>query len=147
MFVPVNTGTIYCLLNIHTAIDNKAQDLGYRGSNTFTATAADDKKYIITVKKPYDLAGTSVMLCRYLSAKQDVNFSYIPAIRRVRRMTPANRSDGFLGSGFTQDDMAGYDGKTPAFEWKLVGEREVLAGSPAQLFPGAPEALTDPLRT
>lgn len=100
---------------------------GFPGADTYRNPKDMERYNIITVKKPYDLAGTSVMLWRYLSAKQDVNFSYIPAIRRVRRMTPANRSDGFLGSGFTQDDMAGYDGKVPAFDWKLIGEREVLA--------------------
>jgi hypothetical protein len=100
---------------------------GFPGADTYPNPRDMERYNIITVKKPYDLAGTSVMLWRYLSAKQDVNFSYVPAIRRVRRTTPANRSDGFLGSDFAQDDMAGYDGKTPAFEWKLIGERELLA--------------------
>jgi len=100
---------------------------GYPGADQYPNPKDMERYNIITVRKPYDLAGTSVMLWRYLSSKQDVNFSYIPAIRRVRRMTPANRSDGFLGSDFAQDDMAGYDGKTPDFEWKVIGEREVLA--------------------
>jgi hypothetical protein len=100
---------------------------GFPGADKARNPKDMERYNIITVQKPYDLSGTSVMLWRYLSSKQDVNFSYIPAIRRVRRMTPANRSDGFLGSDFTQDDMAGYDGKTPAFEWKVIGEQEVLA--------------------
>ncbi len=82
---------------------------------------------LITVKKPYDVAGTAIMLWRYFGTKPDVNFAYVPAIRRVRRTSPANRSEGFVGSDFAQDDMAGYNGKIPAFEWKLIGEREVLA--------------------
>jgi hypothetical protein len=100
---------------------------GFPGAQKYPNPKDMERYNIITVRKPYDLSGTSVMLWRYLSSRQDVNFSYIPAIRRVRRMTPANRSDGFLGSDFTQDDMAGYDGKTPAFEWKVIGEQEVLA--------------------
>ena len=87
----------------------------------------DFEKYsIISVRSPYDLAGTSVMLWRYLDNRSDLNFSYIPAIRRVRRSTPANRSDGFVGSDFTVDDAAAYDGKVPAFEWKLIGKQEGL---------------------
>jgi len=100
---------------------------GFPGADKARNPKDMERYNIITVQKPYDLSGTSVMLWRYLSSQQDVNFSYVPAIRRVRRMTPANRSDGFLGSDFAQDDMAGYDGKTPAFEWKVVGEQEVLA--------------------
>jgi hypothetical protein len=88
----------------------------------------DVERYnLVSVRSPYDLAGTSIMLWRYLSEKADVNYSYIPAIRRVRRMTPANRSDGMLGSDLATDDAAGYDGKVPAFAWRLVGQAEALA--------------------
>lgn len=87
----------------------------------------DIERYsLISVRKPYDLAGTAIMLWRYLSAQADVNFAYLPAIRRVRRTTPANRSDGFVGSDFSVDDILAYDGKIPDFEWKLVGRQEAL---------------------
>ncbi len=88
----------------------------------------DVERYnLVSVRSPYDLAGTAIMLWRYLSERPDVNYSYIPAIRRVRRMTPANRSDGMLGSDMATDDAAGYDGKVPAFEWRLIGQSEALA--------------------
>jgi len=82
---------------------------------------------IISVREPYDLAGTSQMLWRYVSSKQDMNYAYVPAIRRVRRTTPANRSDGFLGSDGSVDDITAYNGKVAEFEWKLVGRQDVLA--------------------
>jgi hypothetical protein len=82
---------------------------------------------IISVRKPYDLAGTSQMLWRYLSSSQDVNFAYVPAIRRVRRLTPANRSDAFLGSDGAVDDILLYLGKVPHLEWKLLRRQTVLA--------------------
>ncbi len=70
---------------------------------------------------------------RYLSAKSDVNFAYVPAIRRVRRMSPANRSDGFVGSDFSVDDILAYDGKIPHFEWKLRRARKMRSSlSPAR---------------
>lgn len=88
----------------------------------------DVERYnLVSVRSPYDLAGTAIMLWRYLSERPDVNYSYIPAIRRVRRMTPANRSDGMLGSDLATDDAAGYDGKVPAFTWRLIGQNEALA--------------------
>ena len=88
----------------------------------------DIERYnLISVRSPYDLAGTSIMLWRYLSERPDMNYAYVPAIRRVRRMTPANRSDGMMGSDMATDDAAGYDGKVPAFEWSLVGQAEALA--------------------
>ena len=99
---------------------------GFPGAKKYSNPRDMERYSILSVRKPYDLAGTSVLLWRYLSSKQDVNFSYVPAIRRVRRTTPANRSDGFLGSDFTQDDILAYDGKIPDFEWKLVGKQDVL---------------------
>ncbi len=87
-----------------------------------------EEQVLFRVNTPYDLAGTAVLLWRYLGAKQDVTFGYVPAIRRVRRMSPANRSDAMFGSDFSVDDAgyAGYDGKVPYFNWRLVGQGEVL---------------------
>jgi len=83
-------------------------------------------KNIITVTYPYDMDGITVMVWRYLDDRRDVNFSYIPAIRRVRRMSPASRSDSFLGSDFSLDDSAGYDGKIADIEWKLIKTQEAI---------------------
>jgi hypothetical protein len=81
---------------------------------------------IITVTYPYDMDGVTVMVWRYLDDRRDVNFSYIPAIRRVRRMSPASRSDAFLGSDFSLDDSAGYDGKIADIEWNLLETKEAI---------------------
>ncbi len=88
-----------------------------------------EEQVLFRVNTPYDLAGTAVLLWRYLGAKQDVTFGYVPAIRRVRRMSPANRSDAMFGSDFARDDggYVGYDGKIMDFDWKLLGTKEVLA--------------------
>jgi len=98
----------------------------------------DAERYnLLSVRSPYDLAGTTVLTWRYLDNRQDVSFMYIPAIRRVRRTTPANRSDGFVGSDFALDDILAYDGKIPAFEWKLLGQQEALV----------PFHMVEPIRT
>jgi hypothetical protein len=99
---------------------------GFPGAKEYKNPKDIERYSIISVRKPYDLAGTSIMLWRYLTERADVNFAYVPAIRRVRRTTPANRSDGFVGSDFAVDDILAYDGKIPAFEWELVGKQEAL---------------------
>jgi hypothetical protein len=53
-------------------------------------------------------------------------WTYIPALRRIRAVSPANRSDGFLGSDISQDDGPFFDGLPSDFDWKLVGEGSVL---------------------
>src|SRR5439155_3501532 len=58
--------------------------------------------------------------------KRDANWAYVPALRRVRAVSPANRSDGFLGSDTSQDDGFFFDGKPEDFTWKVVGHRDGL---------------------
>jgi hypothetical protein len=101
---------------------------GYPGAREVRNPDGVEKYTILLVNQPFDLKGTAIMLWRYLNpTKQDSTFGYIPAIRRVRRMSPANRSDALLGSDFSVDDANGYDGKITAFEWKMLGMREMIA--------------------
>ncbi|MEW6444106.1 MAG: DUF1329 domain-containing protein [bacterium] len=79
---------------------------------------------IIRILAPFDIAGTNVLLWRYRDERQDSTFTYVPSIRRVRRMSPANRSDAFVGSDFCVDDAWGYAGKVSAFEWKVLKKED-----------------------
>jgi hypothetical protein len=73
------------------------------------------------------MAGVAVMTWRFRDpSKQDAVFGYAPAIRRVRRMSPADRSDAVFGSDMASDDAALYTGKTTAMEWKLLRRQEAL---------------------
>ena len=92
---------------------------------------------LIIALAPYDIRGTNILLWRYRNERLDSTFAYVPAIRRVRRMSPANRSDSFLGSDFCVDDAWGYGGKIQTFNWKLVEKKDQLipfiAGPPIKL--------------
>ena len=82
-------------------------------------------QFIATSTYPTDLQGTTALSWRYRDAdKRDSNWAYVPGLRRVRAVSPNNRSDGSLGSDLSQDDGAFFDGKPEDFEWKLVGEAE-----------------------
>jgi hypothetical protein len=110
---------------------------GYPGTAELRNPDGVEKYSMLVVRKPFDIAGTAIMLWRYLAPRtQDSTFGYFPAIRRVRRMSPANRSDAFVGTDFCVDDANGYDGKITAFEWKLLRKQEMLA----------PALSTDPVR-
>jgi hypothetical protein len=87
------------------------------------------------VLSPADLNGTASLVWRFQDAeKRDSAWTYVPALRRVRQISPANRSDGFLGSDLSQDDGTFFDGKPEDFTWRLVGEREALVlADPASL--------------
>jgi hypothetical protein len=80
----------------------------------------------VQVKYPADLEGTVALAWRYRDDRRDSNWAYSPAIRRVRNVSPTNRSDGSFGSDMSQDDGSYFDGKPEDFNWKLVGEGEQL---------------------
>ncbi len=92
---------------------------------------------LIITLAPFDIKGTNILLWRYRNDKLDSTFAYVPAIRRVRRMSPANRSDAFLGSDFCVDDAWGYGGKINAFTWKLIKKVDQLV----PFYPGPPVKL------
>jgi len=100
---------------------------GYPGALEVRNPGRIEKYMILALKKPYDLAGSSVMTWRYRDPKrQDNSFAYSPMIRRVRRMSAANRSDALMGSDLAVDDANGYDGKVTAFTWKVLRKQEAL---------------------
>ncbi len=92
---------------------------------------------LIIILAPFDVKGTNILLWRYLDKRLDSTFAYIPAIRRVRRMSPANRSDAFLGTDFCVDDAWGYGGKINAFTWKVIKKVDQLV----PFYPGKPLKL------
>lgn len=85
------------------------------------------EQFVSVANSPADLNGTASLTWRYRDTdKRDSNWVYVPALRRVRAVSPANRSDGFLGSDMSQDDGPFFDGKPEDFSWTLVGEAETL---------------------
>lgn len=89
---------------------------------------------LILLFAPFDVKGTNILLWRYRDDRLDSTFAYVPAIRRVRRMSPANRSDAFVGSDFCVDDAWGYAGKINAFSWKVIKKADQLI----PVYPGKP---------
>jgi hypothetical protein len=84
-------------------------------------------QFLATTVTPADLNGTASLAWRYRDPdKRDSVWAYVPALRRVRAVSPTNRSDGFLGSDMSQDDGPFFDGKPQDFTWKLAGEQDVL---------------------
>jgi len=80
------------------------------------------------VKEPADVNGIVNLNWRYREGdKQDQAWTYVPALRRVRPINPANRSDGLLGSDISLDDGPYFDGKPEDFTFKLVGDATILA--------------------
>jgi hypothetical protein len=89
--------------------------------------------------EPFDLKGVGGISFRYLDLlRQDDTWLYLPMLRRVRRMSSAQRSDALFGQDIDVDSYGGYAGQIPWFEWRLLGEKPMLASLHGQNLPPIP---------
>jgi hypothetical protein len=86
--------------------------------------------------EPFDLKGVGFTYYRYTDpAKQDDSWLYLPSLRRVRRLSTAQRSDALFGQDTDQDSYGGYAGQIAWMDWKLIGEKDMLAAFHTTNFP------------
>ena len=65
-----------------------------------------EKRTILFYKKPTNVKGTAFLTFDYPeAAKDDDQWLYLPALRKVRRISAADRGDYFLGTDFTYEDI------------------------------------------
>ncbi len=88
----------------------------------------------IEVEAPFDARGIMVMSYRYklsdgplATAKNDDTWVYVPDLRRVRRISTAQRTDSVQGTDFTMDDLRSFAGIPPQYEWQCLGEAKVIS--------------------
>ena len=87
----------------------------------------------VQVDAPFDARGIQLITYRYKDSdrpraetKNDDTWVYVPTLRRVRRISSAQRTDAIAGTDFTFDDLFSFAGIVPQFEWTCLGERKIL---------------------
>ena len=86
--------------------------------------------------EPFDLKGVGSTSYRYLDpSRQDDTWLYLPSLRRVRRFSTTQRSDALFGQDTDVDSYAGYAGQIAWMDWRLLGERPMLAAFHTTHFP------------
>ena len=88
----------------------------------------------MTVDAPFDAGGIQLLSYRYKAsdgtraeARNDDTWVYVPTLRRVRRISTAQRTDAVAGTDFTFDDLRSFNGIVPQYEWTCLGERRMIA--------------------
>jgi len=75
---------------------------------TLTQYIKDDgkvEKKIMYFLSPADVRNTSFMNWSYSDGRSDDQWIYLPALKRTRRISSDGKSDYFMGSDFTYDDL------------------------------------------
>lgn len=92
----------------------------------FSKDFGKDKKSVMVFKKPADVSGTAFLSWEYDDpAREDDKWLYMPAMKKVRRISGASKNEYFMGSDFTYDDMG--DRNVEEDTHTLLGE-EIVDG-------------------
>jgi hypothetical protein len=94
------------------------------------------KETLHPILSPFDLKGIGLLDFRYIdAARQDDTWLYIPQLRRVRRLSSAQRSDALFGQDADADSFFGYSGHIAWMDWKLLGVKEMLGALHTENWP------------
>jgi len=91
-----------------------------RDFRTKTLEVQDDgDKTMIVFDRPRDIAGTA-LLSHAHKAGNDDQWLYLPALRRVKRITSAGKTGSFAGSQFSYEDLVA--APIERFDFKWLGD-------------------------
>ncbi len=104
-------------------LTNKSGQTRVRKIQQFSKDLGSTEKSIMFFKSPADVKNTSFMNWSYDNDKADDQWIYLPALKKVKRISSDSKSDYFMGSDFTYDDLG--DRKIDADTHKLLREESV----------------------
>lgn len=90
--------------NLKMILVNKFGDKRERDIKQFNRQFDEVEKKIMFFTAPSDIRGTSFMNWTY-DNKEDAQWIYLPALGKIKRISSENKSDYFMGSDFTYDDL------------------------------------------
>lgn len=104
-------------------LTNKSGQTRVRMIQQFSKEIGDVEKSIMFFQSPADVKNTSFMNWSYEGDKSDDQWIYLPALKKVKRISSDSKSDYFMGSDFTYDDLG--DRKLNADTHRLLREETV----------------------
>ena len=85
---------------------NKRGDSRVRKIKQFLKDYGSNEKKIMFFVTPSDVKNTSFMNITYTDAsKSDDQWIFLPALKKIKRISSESSSDSFMGSDFTYDDL------------------------------------------
>ena len=86
----------------------------------------DGDQTIMVFDRPRDLKGTAVLTYTHKTEPDD-QWLYLPALKRVKRISSSDKSGPFMGSEFAFEDLASQE--VEKFTYRYLGD-EILDGDP-----------------
>lgn len=101
----------------------------------YSIDTAEGEKKIMFFENPADVRGTSFMTWSWDDGRDDDQWIYLPALKRVKRIASDSKNDSFMGSDFTYDDLG--DRHPSEDTHTLIGE-ETVDGLPCYVVESVP---------
>ena len=99
--------------------------------------ADDGDKSMFVFDEPRDVEGTALLIYAHKEA-DDEQWLYLPALKRVKRISSANRSGSFMGSEFSYEDMGAQEVEKFTYRYlrdEPCGESGELTCAVSERFP------------
>jgi len=111
-----------------------------RRTNGYTKLDADGVDYMRTVRflSPADIKGTATLLLEH-SGRDDDLWIYLPALKKVRRLSAANKRDSFVGTELSYGDVIGH--KPEEWDHRRLADAE-LGGTMCYVIESLPKTDT-----
>lgn len=112
-----DTGWTDQTANMNMVLKNKQGDTSTRtmGITTLEVNGDGDKSLII-FDNPRDVKGTA-FLSHTHSLTPDDQWLYLPALKRVKRISSSNKSGPFVGSEYAYEDLASQEVEKYKYKW------------------------------
>ncbi len=81
--------------------------------------AGDGDKSLVLFNRPADIAGTALLTHSHKTDADD-QWLYLPALKRVKRISSANKSGSFVGSEFAYEDLSTQE--VEKYQYKFLRE-------------------------
>ena len=110
--------------DLKMSLVNSRGDQRVREIRQFSKDFGADEKKIMFFQSPADVRNTSFMNWTSGEAgKSDDQWIYLPALKKVKRISSDSKGDYFMGSDFTYDDLG--DRHPSSDTHRIVGQEEI----------------------
>jgi len=83
---------------------------------------ADGDKSLVVFNAPADIDGTALLTFSHKTGDDD-QWLYLPALKRVKRISSSNKSGPFVGSEFAYEDISSQE--VEEYTYRYIGEDEI----------------------
>ena len=108
---------------LHMTLENRHGQTSERSLRSRTLEQDDDgDKSLIIFDEPADIDGTAFLTFSHKTGNDD-QWLYLPALKRVKRISSSNKSGPFVGSEFAYEDISSQE--VEEYTYKFIGEDEL----------------------